>query len=946
MVDFPRPPLVLRHWSKAQLQNQPLGYSYVNIPIATSLPVDSTNLPSNTTSWFNPWGRLPLNVGFVKEPQPAAAAVEAMPPGQQSMVLPPRAPPHCVTLLTHTDSFKLPLQQVLPTGKLEQTLPPISQRRNLPDWQDYILPWAQAPPQANYDWPNPRGRRPLVLDWTLAGNAISPIAQAEKPFAQTEWPVPKAPARLIALGHGDSFKLPLQQVLPPHQTEWPVPRGPRPLVRDWTDSFKLPLQEVLPPHQTNWPNPRAVLRPVEFGTWIQSPRPAANELPCTFEWFNPWGPRRFPQDWIAATPNALTAAPTAPPIAQRDWPNPRGRQQPVRDWTDSFKLPIQQVLPPRQTDWLNPRGPQRLVDLSWAQSPRPPVADTTNLPSTAVAWFNPWGRQPPNVGSVQSSGQWLLSPVATEAIIRQADWPVPKGPRQPVRDWTDSFKLPLQEVLPPRQTDWPNPRAALQSVGFGAWTQSPRPPEPDLTNLPCTAVAWFNPWGRRRSVDLLTWTSPVTRAEVTVYVSRPPTFFRTWAPRRLVDLTWTQSPRPPAPTLPIRQADWPNPHGSRRNPQDWSDSFKLPLQQVLPPHQTDWPNPRASRRNPQDWIQATPYTLTVAPASPPIRQTDWPNPRGPKPLVEFGVWIQSPRPPVPDTLAFTSWFNPWGPRRRIQDWIQPTNLALTSASAPTLPARQTDWSNPRGPRRNPQDWSGSSKLPLQQVLPPRQMDWPVPKGPRPVVWDWSDSFKLPLQQVLPPRQTDWPVPRAPRRNPQDWQSYTLPISQVPLRQLDWPNPTLRKPPVVVSWAQSPSIAVTFVQSPFNQTDWPLPPRVKLGVLQTWSDSFKLPLQQTLPPRQLDWPNPRGRVSYDLRGYAVRNIPVASVPPKPYNQYDWPNPRGPRQPVITARDFVVGIIPPIPPVYDVANTLKNEIRRLRYLENKTGRIRFLKNEIRR
>ncbi len=853
MVDHPRTPLVLRHWSKVQLQNQPLGYAYSNFVIGT---VDSNNLPCNATgwfnpwgprqltnvgfvkapqpvagvvatpppigqydwpvprgpqravdlnwtqrsrqlfadatnlpaftSWFNPWGRLPLNVGFVQAPPPVAA-VTALPPGQQSMVLPPREPPRCVTLLTHTDSFKLPLQQVLPTGQGEQTLPPKSQRRNLPDWQDYILPWAQAPPQANYDWP-----------------------------------VPKAPARLIALGHSDSFKLPLQQVLPPNQTDWPVPRGPQ---------------------------------RVHVG-FVVMPPPAAPAVSAII----------------------------------------------------------------RQADWPNPPAPQRAVNLgTWTQSPRPPEPDTTNLPCTAVAWFNPWGRAPLNVGSVQASGQWLLSPVATVAIMRQADWPNPRGPRQP--------------------------------SSLNTWTQSPRPPEPDTTNLPCTVGGWFNPWGRRRSVDLLTWTNPITQptAVTTVYVSRGPQFFRNWAPRRTQPLGWTQLPRLPEPTPSIAQRDWPNPRGPRPLVRDWSDSFKLPLQQTLPPRQTDWPVPRAARRNPQDWIEQTPNTLTVAPAAPPIAQYDWPIPK--RAARNPQDWSDSFKLPLQQVLPphQTDWPNPRGRRPLVLDWTLAGNALLPTASADAPCV--FEWFNPWGPRRNPQDWIQPTNLALTTVAasqPFTQTDWPVLQRARRTNPDWSDSFKLPLQEVLPPRQTDWPVSQGARRNPQDWQSYTLPLAQAPQRQLDWPNPALRKPPVVVDWSQAPSVTLTFVQPPFRQADWPVP-KVKLGVLQTWTDSFKLPLQQVLPPTQKNWPLPTPAARRNPQDYwQPTNIAlyftVQVMPPNALR--DWPNPRGPQQPVITARDFVVGVVPPIPPSYDDANTLKNEIRRLRDLSNKTGRIRFLKNEIRR
>lgn len=422
--------------------------------------------------------------------QPAVAA--DLPPGKQFMELPPQPPRvRCVSLLTHTDSFKLPLQQVLPP--LAEDFPvPRDQRRNLAHWQDYILPWAQAPPETVNpgfnQWFNPWGPLRGRQDWILATPiSLTAVVTATFQIAQYDWPVPRG-----------------------------VPRN----LQGWTDSFKLPLQQVLPPHQTDWPLPTPTARrnPQD---WIAASNPASIPAPLQTnpgfnQWFNPWGPRRGPQDWIQAPSLALTFVTTPPPIAQYDWPVPRGPRRNPQDWSDSFKLPLQQVLPPRQTDWPVPRGPRRGVQ-DW-------IAPTNIALVTAV--------------------------VGTPFV--QKDWPVPRGPHSNIlRGFTDALYVDI--LPPPANYDWP-----------------------------------LTPARRRNRQDWILASSIALTAAPVV----PP---------------------------PIAQDDWPLPRGARRGPQDWvlPSSIALTTAPLILPQnsQTDWPNPSIARRNPQDWI----YTLNPpTPPPPPV----------------------------------------------------------------------------------------------------------------------------------------------------------------------------------------------------------------------------------------------------------------------------------------------------------------------------------------
>lgn len=295
-----------------------------------------------------------------------------------------------------------------------------------------------------------------------------------------------------------------------------------------------------------------------------------------------------------------------------------------------------------------------------------------------------------------------------------------------------------------------------------------------------------------------------------------------------------------------------------------------------------------------------------------------------KPRLPDYTWVQSattlgiPEPPAPMPFRQQDWPVPFPQGYAGQDWID-TGLAWTSTPQPPPPNAQRDWPVPRGPRRARPEWVHHI-LPWQEPSPPPPLanyDWPVPRGSRRNPQDWSASFNLNLTLA------DTRAPILWRRKPRV--DFTAAILSQPLGGRPPPEPE----------------AV-----PFAQRDWPLPQRHKARLLPTWIDSFKLPLQGVLPPRQLDWPNPRGPRSNDLRGFALRNLPIALVQPQPHNQYDWPVPKGKRQPVITARDFVHGANPPIPPVYDRALTLENERRRVRFLGRLNSRVRFLKNEIRR
>jgi hypothetical protein len=169
-------------------------------------------------------------------------------------------------------------------------------------------------------------------------SALGITASSGTPFFQTDWPNPVRAKEAVVtqLTWTDSFKLPLQQDLPPHQTDWPVPTGPRRALDliTWVNPalFSVP-PEVPNVMNYDWPNPRASGWPIDLRTWLQPLTPSAMafvpELGRNqYNWPNPplGRPPSTPY-WTFSSTRLATAPPAEMPMARpRDWPNPRGPQ--------------------------------------------------------------------------------------------------------------------------------------------------------------------------------------------------------------------------------------------------------------------------------------------------------------------------------------------------------------------------------------------------------------------------------------------------------------------------------------------------------------------------------------------------------------------------------------------------------------------------------------------
>jgi hypothetical protein len=164
-------------------------------------------------------------------------------------------------------------------------------------------------------------------------------ATSGTPFPpQTTWPNPvrRKPAVVTQLTWTDSFKLPLQQTLPPHQTDWPAPTGPKRGIDliTWTNPALFTVPPEIPNiMQYDWPNPKGPVRALDLLTWLQPLTPPALLFVPTrglnqYDWPNPRAPRRGNPDWVAGSTWVITQAPPVISSARnRDWPNPRGARR-------------------------------------------------------------------------------------------------------------------------------------------------------------------------------------------------------------------------------------------------------------------------------------------------------------------------------------------------------------------------------------------------------------------------------------------------------------------------------------------------------------------------------------------------------------------------------------------------------------------------------------------
>lgn len=194
------------------------------------------------------------------------------------------------------------------------------------------------------------------------------------------------------------------------------------------------------------------------------------------------------------------------------------------------------------------------------------------------------------------------------------------------------------------------------------------------------------------------------------------------------------------------------------------------------------------------------------------------------------------------------------------------------------------------------------RAPLHVRIPPREwqrelLTW-VARGPQLGIQSIPD-----IQS-----QGDWLLPVVARPNLalRSWLN-GLPPGVIanpvpPIRNYDWPNPTLRVQSFEQrTWIHSQQISPSVVM-PFAQNDWPNPRGQLRNQDLSWAEGLpQTALALTLPLRQLEWPNPvYARANLDLRSWIQKPQLTAPVA-LPFNQSDWPLP-APARPNLQLRSW--------------------------------------------
>ncbi len=130
-----------------------------------------------------------------------------------------------------SDAFKLPLTTVRAPAQLTDWPVPTGPRRVVDfGFVKPTDPKIQPPtgvPKGLLDWPNPRGRQPLSVEWS--DKFKLPLTTTRPPFTQYDWPITRAKPELVTLRTwAGRFSLTLTAVKPVgRQLDWPNPPGPR-----------------------------------------------------------------------------------------------------------------------------------------------------------------------------------------------------------------------------------------------------------------------------------------------------------------------------------------------------------------------------------------------------------------------------------------------------------------------------------------------------------------------------------------------------------------------------------------------------------------------------------------------------------------------------------------------------------------------------------------------
>lgn len=503
-----------------------------------------------------------------------------------------------------------------------------------------------APGQVlDYDWPVPLGP-PSRLEAVTSQPQGAPatLAVVDSPFAQDDWPNPRAPQPpQNTQPQGSPLNLTLlpgQDTLPFNQSQWPNPRlrldplPPTPLGAP-VNLTLLPGLDAFPDRQQDWPNPTLAVSP---GAALAS-QPLG--IPPAFQTaaLVPAHQTDWPVPRGASQPVGVAAQPLGSPrllnllpgqdqlpVRQQSWPVPRGAQQPTQTQPlgQPFTIDASEFLPFNQEIWPVPRGAG--VPLAVTAQPNGSALVLTTLvgqdrlPIRQQDWPVTLGKVPAIQTQPQGMPPLFLSPASPFA---QLSWPNPRGPQQPVQTQPYGSAslltlLPGKDALPVRQQDWPLPQ---------------RPRQPTLTQPQGVLLSPLAPF-RQTS-----WPNPQLPVS------------------RVAALAAQPLGRVVSQATPFRQIDWPNPlRPADRHPAVTAQELGAFVpNSPLPDGKQNGPNPVLAL---SPWVAITaqfagcPSILTLYPGTDafPIRQQNWPVPPGWPPRTQTqpqGVFAQQRRPAPP-----------------------------------------------------------------------------------------------------------------------------------------------------------------------------------------------------------------------------------------------------------------------------------------------------------
>jgi hypothetical protein len=439
---------------------------------------------------------------------------------------------------------------------------------------------------------------------------------------------------------------------------------------------------------------------------------------------NQWAP-----DLSSHDPNPPLALEDMP-VAQLDWPNPRGRE---------FPLALRTHLQPTITTH------DVVVE-------RPPLGVPIPRASSAVAV------------AAQLMPQ-TVPPAPPPAPFAPLAWPNPEGRRFPaeLRSWAQAPQQAPAAAVPVSPFDWPLPRGASFPVALRTFTAGPQP-TPAATAAPFATTDWPLPARRAAPVASLTVNLLETTLAPDGTVTYPRAAVISNARRADGSVALGAQAQQRAPQITAAAAldlaslpkDWPNPRGAipARELRTWSQNLlesTLAPAQAVPFSQSDWPLPHADRVVRQD-ARTNLLESTLAPAQPaPFAQDDWPNPtlaRRLPDLTPSGGVINAGAPLSRQEYELPGRaLHPIGLRTWSVNLLQGT-LSIAAQD----PLRPLDWPLPQRPGRANVllTWTAN---PLENVLDPgaplRPLEWTNPRGRAPLAdYGWTCNL---LESTLAPR---------------------------------------------------------------------------------------------------------------------------------------------------------------------------------------------------